>query len=121
MFYSIGLLIMGSIGLFSCKKSPASISAGEYRGSYSYDTIVAGLCTTKVIEVNSLTVNFTFHGDSLPSTTLTDVEVNGGDQPYSLLYNGIEGNLTGTVTEDEMHWVLFGTSDTITFSGIKAE
>ncbi len=119
IFYSFCLLIATSLILFSCKKSPGNIGAGEYHGTYSHDSTIAGNCTTKVIEVNSLTVNFAITGDSLSATTLTDVEVNGGDEPYLLLYNGIEGNLTGTVTVDEMHWTLFGVADTLSFTGVK--
>jgi hypothetical protein len=119
IFYCFCFLIGTSLVLLSCKKSPGSIGVGEYHGTYSRDTLVAGLCTTKVTEVNSLTVNLNVHGDSLSAFTLTDVEVDGGDQPYTLKYNGVEGNLTGSMSEDDMQWVLFGAADTITFTGVK--
>jgi hypothetical protein len=119
IFYPFCLFTTLTIVLFACKKSPANISVGEYYGTYSHDTIIAGNCTTKVVEVNSLTVHFTITGDSLPETTLSNVEVNGGDEPYVLQYSGSEGSLTGSVTSEEMQWVWLGVDDTISFIGVK--
>lgn len=121
IFYSFCLFTMVTVVLFSCKKSPGNIGAGEYAGTYSHDSTVAGACTTKVVEVNSLTINLIIMPDALSSTTLTDVEVNGGDEPYVLEYTGIEGSLTGSVTADEMQWLWLGVDDTVSFIGVKED
>lgn len=116
---SIILILIVVLISFSCKKSPANIMVGEYQGTYTRDSVIAGNCTTKGIEVNPLTVNLVVTPDSMTAFTLVDVAVEGGDQPYVLSYNGIEGSFIGSVTETDMSWTLMSTDDTISFIGVK--
>jgi hypothetical protein len=105
--------------MISCEKSPANTVVGTYHGAYTRDSVSVGACTTTVVTVNPLTANFAIDFEHDPDISTTDVALEGGDEPYSLVYTGIEGTLSGIATKTDMSWILMSSTDTVSFTGTK--
>lgn len=114
-FISAGLFIL----ITSCKKNPANTLEGTYSGNYYTDSITSGTASTDVVVVNPLTVSFTVNLASQPSFAVNDIAVLGDIEPYTLSYDGFQGVLNGSADDSAMTWILYRSSDTISFSGTK--
>lgn len=115
IFTLLGLAAMGT----SCTKSPAHTCVGKYEGTYMLDSLNAGTATTTVVEVNSLTVNLQVDFDNNTDISMIDVALIGGDEPYTMEYDGLEGILTGTASKTDMVWTLEADTNTFIFTGVK--
>jgi hypothetical protein len=105
--------------IYSCNQSPATRIAGNYEGHYNRDTLVIGTASINVVEVNQLTVNFGVDLENDPDFTLNGVQVQSDTSFIELVYDGLEGEMTGTILNTHMMWTLMTPTDTITFDGTK--